>query len=508
MADDVDGNSTPEPNAGDASLSTTSAPSTVPTADPSPAESEGTLRATIEFLILLTLGIMLLRTFSTEAYVVPTGSMAPTLLGYHRELNCTNCRFPFVVGMDEKGQSGRAVCPNCGQVGLAQTETVDCNGDRLLVQKFLFDLRTPRRFEVVVFNSPSEPDQPYVKRVVGLPGEAIQIVDGDLFINGRIVRKTIEEQRAMRIAVYDNNFVPADYIRFPRWRFRVERSRRTVPSGWKMVGTGFSHEATETSNDREDWLEYLHYDPDRGRYGPIRDFCPYNGADVRAENPVRDLMIDTELTVQPNVRSVSLRIDHGMDQFVITLPVDGKGSVEVRRNGLVEVPSNPRTGLLSSPAESPRYYRLEAAVCDRRLQVALDGRLLFEPIDFEKSTAANMTSNRSSPVALGVLGGSVSIRSFRVFRDIYYTGSQSMGPRLAFAVDSPYFLKTDEYFVLGDNSPVSNDSRFWEKSPVVRRESLLGKPFLVHLPGQVRALKVFGRPLGWIPDPREIRYIR
>ena len=99
-------------------------------------------------------------------------------------------------------------------------------------------------------------------------------------------------------------------------------------------------------------------------------------------------------------------------------------------------------------------------------------------------------------------------RRVRVYRDIYYTGHLAVGPRRPFGVEIPYVLGVDEFFVLGDNSPVSNDSRFWERSPVVRRDRFLGKPFLVHLPGQVCPLRVFGRPLGWIPDPREIRYIR
>ncbi len=102
-----------------------------------------------------------------------------------------NCRFPFVIGIDEDGRSGRPVCPNCGQDGLGEVPAVECNGDRLLVQKFLFDLRRPGRWEVAVFHSPAEPDQAYVKRVVGLPGEAIQIADGDVVIDGRIARKTL-----------------------------------------------------------------------------------------------------------------------------------------------------------------------------------------------------------------------------------------------------------------------------------------------------------------------------
>ena len=464
-------------------------------------------RQTVEFLLLLGVGILLLRTFAAEAYVVPTGSMAPTLLGFHKELTCPNCKFPFVVGMDDQGRSGRPVCPNCGQGELGNVPAVECNGDRLLVQKFLFDVRRPNRWEVAVFQSPAEPDQAYVKRVVGLPGETIQIVDGDVFIDGKIARKTLREQRAMRILVYDNDYVPADSDRFPRWRFRGARSPRLVPSGWKAQGSRFVHESTATSTAREDWLEYLHFDPDRGRHGPIRDFCPYNGGDLRGDNVVKDLMIEADLSIRSEVKSLTLRLDHGSDRFTVILPVDGRSGPEVRRNGRFLEVVNAKGGLTSSPAESPRFVRLEASAIDRRLTVAVDGVALFDPIDFEASGGSG-SGPPGSPLALGVVGGSMELRRLRVHRDIYYTGDLAIGTRRPFAVDTAHVLGEDEFFVLGDNSPVSNDSRFWERSPVVRGDRFLGKPFLVHLPGQVCALRVFGRPLGWIPDPREIRYIR
>ena len=63
------------------------------------------VRQTVDLIVVLCLGVLLFRTFSAEAYVVPTGSMAPTLLGHHRELTCPNCSFVFVVGIDEEGQS-------------------------------------------------------------------------------------------------------------------------------------------------------------------------------------------------------------------------------------------------------------------------------------------------------------------------------------------------------------------------------------------------------------------
>ena len=464
-------------------------------------------RQTAEFLILLGIGILLLRTFAAEAYVVPTGSMAPTLLGFHKELTCPNCKFPFVIGMDDQGRSGRAVCPNCGQDGLENVAAVECNGDRLLVQKFLFDVRRPNRWEVAVFQSPAEPDQAYVKRVVGLPGETIQIADGDVYIDGKIARKSLREQRAMRILVYDNDFVPGDSDRFPRWRFLGGRMPKVVASGWKAEGTRLVHEPSATSAHREDWLEYHHFDPDRGRHGAIRDFCPYNGGDLRGDNVVRDLMIEADVSVRPDVKSLTLRLEHGPDHFAVVLPVDGRGRPEVRHNGRWVDVANAKGGLESSPAGSPRFARLEASTIDRRLTVALDDVPLFDPIDYEAGGSPGF-GPPGSPLALGVLGGSMEVRRARVYRDIYYTGNLAIGPRRPFAVDTPYVLGHDEFFVLGDNSPVSNDSRFWDGRPVVKGDRFLGKPFLVHLPGQVCALRVFGRPLGWIPDPREIRYIR
>jgi signal peptidase I len=490
-------------------------PSTPPIASPSTdsGHKEGICRQTIEFLLFLGIGILLLRTFAAEAYVVPTGSMAPTLLGFHKELTCTNCRYPFVLGMDAEGRSGRPICPNCGKDGLGNVPAIECNGDRLLVQKFLYDLRPPRRWEVAVFQSPSEPDQAYVKRVVGLPGETIQVFDGDVYIDGKIARKSLKEQRAMRLLVFDNDYVPDDSNRFPRWRFRVEKAGRIVPSGWKADESRFEHEPTSSAKaspsvaEAIDWLEYRHYDPDRSRFGPVRDFCPYNGGDVRGENVVRDLMIEADVSARPDVKSLAVRLNHGSDHFLITIPVDGRTRLEVLRNGRILDLANPREGLASSPSDAPRFTRLEASTIDRRLTVTLDDVPLFDPIDFERTKSADY-GMPGNPLALGVSGGSIQVRRVRVYRDLYYTGNLAIGPRRPFAVDTPYVLGPDDYFVLGDNSPVSNDSRFWETSPVVKGDRFLGKPFLVHLPGQVCPLKVFGRPLGWIPDPREIRYIR
>src|SRR3954464_13495848 len=93
-------------------------------------------RQAAEFLLVLCLSVLLFRTFAAEAYIVPTGSMAPTLLGNHRELTCPNCGYRFTMGLDDGNRSGRAVYPNCGQTGFEDRASVESNGDRVLVQKF------------------------------------------------------------------------------------------------------------------------------------------------------------------------------------------------------------------------------------------------------------------------------------------------------------------------------------------------------------------------------------
>jgi signal peptidase I len=467
----------------------------------------GLPRQTVEFLVTLCLCILLFRTFAAEAYIVPTGSMAPTLLGNHREVVCPNCDFRFTLGLDEEGRAGRAVCPNCGQRRLDDAAAVECNGDRVLVQKFLYDVRRPRRWEVSVFHFPGEPSQAYVKRVVGLPGEAIRIERGDVVVDGKIARKSLREQKAMRVLVHDNNFVPRDSARFPRWVFRRGRLGQRLESGWTAEGTRFVHAPVSPPSDRFDWVEYQHWDPDAGRYSPVRDFIPYNGSDLRSENTVTDLMIEARVDAEADAGAVAVRIDTGADRFVVEVPVGERAGAPVVMRGRRKIDvKNVRGGIKPVADAAGGGGLLTASVMDRRLTVALDGEPLFDPIDFDDPAVGPGPGDR--PVAIGVRNGRAVLSDVRVYRDVYYTSALAYSPRRPFGVDSPYTLGPDEYFVLGDNSPVSNDSRFWPGSPVVPGELFLGKPFLVHLPGQAVPLKVFGRSLYWVPDPREIRYFR
>jgi signal peptidase I len=219
------------------------------------------------------------------------------------------------------------------------------------------------------------------------------------------------------------------------------------------------------------------------------------------------VMLEANLTCGADVRDLTVRINSGEIRFFVSLPVRGSGAIGVRLPGRSLAPLQVRPeGLAALASADSRAFHLEISVVDRRLQAAVNGALLFDPIDFDDSFTARHSDE--SPVAIGVQEGSVVVADLRLYRDVHYTSSLANTPRRPFGVDSPYLLGNNEYFVLGDNSPVSNDSRFWSGSPAVPGDFFLGKPFLVHLPGQVVPLKVFGRSVYWVPDPREIRYIR
>ncbi len=87
---------------------------------------------------------LLIRTFIIQAFKIPSGSMIPTLL----------------------------------------------IGDHLLVNKFLYRFRQPRRGEVVVFKFPEDRKTDFIKRVIALPGDEVELRDGILYINGRKVDDT------------------------------------------------------------------------------------------------------------------------------------------------------------------------------------------------------------------------------------------------------------------------------------------------------------------------------
>lgn len=70
------------------------------------------------------------------------------------------------------------------QVSGESMETTLSDGDHLIVDKIFYRFRDPERYDIVVFPYRLEENTYYIKRIIGLPGETVQIVDGYVYING------------------------------------------------------------------------------------------------------------------------------------------------------------------------------------------------------------------------------------------------------------------------------------------------------------------------------------
>lgn len=99
------------------------------------------MREWVQPILIALVLALIVRTFFMQAYKIPTGSMKPTLLP----------------------------------------------GDRILVNKIIYDLRPPQRGDIVVFESPIKPYRDFIKRLVGKGGEILQIENGNIKINNNII---------------------------------------------------------------------------------------------------------------------------------------------------------------------------------------------------------------------------------------------------------------------------------------------------------------------------------
>ena len=548
---------------------------------PGPRRTGSGLRTFLDAALCLYIAVILFRTFVLEGYIISTGSMAPSLLGFHKRIVCPSCGYHFAFGIpvdipgaaaDTTGSEslheivphrGAVRCPNCGQDAIDADNVPPNYGDQLLVQKNAYEFRMPRRWEVVVLNGPVRPVPPFVKRIVGLPNEAVQIIDGDIYADGHLCRKELREQLAVRIPVFDNAYLPND----PpdgRGDWVIESAN----SPWRSEEHGFVAAAAATqaaggSPGEISWLAFHHwvrhggtyktevavdalpqnvhvshgaypqlrYDPtarqflligaldkterdrllvtntdpkvraaisklyDRSHDGPVTDDYGYNRADTGlVPMRVRDIMLECDVALDADSGRVLFEIGDGRQTYRLTVD-RSHHSAQLTVDGS----SEPLRSAALPAIAAHKPFWLELSLFDRQVLAAIDGTVLFPAWDCD----LGHVEPPRKPLRIGACGTAVHISGLKVFRDIYYTRGHGRN-----AVDRPLRLADDEYFVLGDNSPISNDGRSWVDG-AVRESQLIGKPLVVHLPSRPGEFTLFGHTRYIrIPDFSRMRYIR
>lgn len=77
------------------------------------------------------------------------------------------------------------------QVSGSSMETTLSDGDNLLVDKITYRFSEPKRFDIIVFPFQYDTDTYYIKRIIGMPGETVQIdYDGNIYINGSLLKES------------------------------------------------------------------------------------------------------------------------------------------------------------------------------------------------------------------------------------------------------------------------------------------------------------------------------
>jgi signal peptidase I len=442
---------------------------------------DGGTRETVESIAIAFALAFLFKTFQAEAYVIPTGSMAPTLHGRHKELICPSCHFNFQIGAsteldDSTGylHPGRRIdktlCPNCRR----EVDAFDApvfNGDRIIVNKQVTEYR---RFDVVVFKNPEEGHVNYIKRLVGLPGETIRIRQGNLWMkrgdNNRwqTLRKDDPEiQRDTQLLVYDDRYPAHDLLDagFPeRWAPSTQ-SADGPPSAtvWLDSANAWAPnpEAREytadATGDEWQWLRYRHLIPsaedwdDANDGRPIQspraslvsDYCAFNVANVGSVHRgnwqdrfmsdaywVGDLTLNCTLDIVGTSENSAVRLElvEGPDTFGCEIdPVSGAiqmTRVNFRTDRDGERPEVLVTAL--SDIQGPGVYEVSFANVDNRLLLWIDGGLLeFDsPVLIDQNFVDALTTRPdvadTAPCGIAVRNAQVKVRDLLVQRDLYY----------------------------------------------------------------------------------------
>ena len=190
-------------------------------------------------------------------------------------------------------------------------------GDRLLVDKNVYHLRSPRRWEIAVVRCQDDDGaKPYVKRVVGLPGESLFITQGDVHINGELARKSLDQALECKLLVFDPAFAPQ-----LGWKDRwvIERSWSPDTPGSQIDASdsmadverifreGELHlDATMSPTFRQS-LIYRNWNLDRKREEVLYDSLAYN-VTAKPNGPrhgVTDFLVEMEVEIVRGNGSVS-----------------------------------------------------------------------------------------------------------------------------------------------------------------------------------------------------------
>jgi len=499
--------------------------------------TDETIKETFESIIIAFILAFVFRAFVVEAFVIPTGSMAPTLLGAHHRVQCQQCGYGFTSEVPKFRRDGQQyaltsqrpvpiICPMCHFDTTMPLGTQPDAGDRILVHKFIYSVSEPRRWDVVVFKNPTQPKQNYIKRLVGLPGESLCIVEGNVYAKQaeqdesgwHIERKSDREavQRDLWQPIYHSVYIPLDHGdtragsgRLLPWRLPWEATagdwqlddRRSYAFDGNGEGQlDFSYERALIGGRGLFAYNQTKF-RDGGRGYPSFDNQDLYRSSVLSKEDIlsliqidalEDIRLATDVVPEADGAGIELSTEARLDdeagrlhRLVARVLPDGRVAL-VRVDGQTGIETTlDQTQIKPLTAGQTRH--VELWYVDQQASLFVDGQRVLVR-DFELSWAAvrDRTPIRRLPVPrIEVTGAPVTLHRVELDRDLFYASSPPGSVRavnrggMAKAIDrlsepgpddKPFVnieqrvvnLEPDHFFCMGDNSPYSLDSRLWD----------------------------------------------
>lgn len=367
-------------------------------------------------------------------------SMLPHWTGEHDAWTCQACRFAFRRSASDGVL--QTACPNCNTLTHRPDTARRRPADRVVIDRW--NASHPRRWDVFAIRDRADPSYWEFKRIVGLPGERLELRDGQVRIDGRVAAKSFTELRACAVLVHDDAFSAPS--RPPRW------STRADPSVTGRVWHSFAF-----AGDRPTPV------PAPSRDGMKPD-APLSVGTPMATEPVRDVLLRCELSTRgKGALTWTYERPTGQIAWRITVP---DGTWELVADGTTRAEGSAPPG----SAREPRMGVWEFAVWDQQVALAVNGTTIAVVPLWE---TAPRTPDDARPVsgprlAVGVEGLGATFRRRRVFRDLAHDGPD--GRDVPWSLPNP--LTDDQVLVLGDNSSASLDGR--QRGPTDRHD-LLGR---------------------------------
>ena len=406
-------------------------------------------------LLVLVGAFWIFRSKAPTAIAIAGHSMTPTLWGESVEIPCQDCGYP--LRCSSPLDAATITCPNCGHAANPVSEAVKRASDLVQVTP-LASGQQPSRWDLVAFRRPDQlaeqGESEYgVKRVVGLPGESISIRGGELFVDGELLKKSWGLFRQLRVEVHDRGYRPASpgggisawlpdhpltgWATFPRFRFQ--------PGPTAML--------ERLVLERHPAIPQLVTPPGHPLKG-IVDYYPANQGIARPRlHQVRDLMIEAQVAAAAPAQ-FTLEIGRGETTYRATLDLDEQ--LVLLHAGSTLLASHPIT---SSDRSS---WKVGLALFDGELVLSDDKGIC------QVSVGMDMGDESRATIMVAARAGEVEIEQLRVWRDVHW-----LDPNLTDETWSvSRKLAEDEFFLLGDNAPVSKDSRHWRDG--IRRADMLG----------------------------------